>query len=156
MKRLLEDEVIVAAPRERLWSLIDDVDALRRILPGCEELTEESPRRYAAVMHTKLSFMTLRVTGTATLADMRPPDHLRVEITGRPLGLVGTFTVSVPIDAFETDAGGTRGAYAVDLQLSGRLASFGAPILRSQVKSQVRQMIANLERELDGAAASRT
>lgn len=156
MKRLLEDEVIVAAPRERLWALLDDIEALKRILPGCEELTEEGERRYRAVMRTKLSFLTLRVSGTALLDELRPPDHVRLEISGRPLGLVGTFTVSVPIDAFETDTGGTRGAYAVDVQLTGRLASFGAPILRAQVRSQVREMIANLERELqtDPAEAS--
>lgn len=148
MKRLLEDEVVVAAPRERLWALLDDVGALKRILPGCEELEEEGERRYRAVMSTKLPFMTLRVSGTALLDDLRPPDHVRLEISGRPLGLVGGFTVSVPIDVTTTDDGWTRGSYAVDLQLTGRLASFGAPILRAQVKAQVREMIANLEREL--------
>ena len=148
MKRLLEDDVVVAAPRERLWALLDDVGALKRILPGCEELEEEGERRYRAVMSTKLPFMTLRVSGTALLDDLRPPDHVRLEISGRPLGLVGGFTVSVPIDVTTTDDGGTRGSYAVDLQLTGRLASFGAPILRAQVKAQVRAMIANLEREL--------
>lgn len=148
MKRLLEDDVVVAAPRERLWALLDDVGALKRILPGCEELEEEGERRYRAVMSTKLPFMTLRVSGTALLDDLRPPDHVRLEISGRPLGLVGGFTVSVPIDVTTTDDGGTRGSYAVDLQLTGRLASFGAPILRAQVKAQVREMIANLEREL--------
>jgi hypothetical protein len=148
VKRLLEDEVVVAAPRERLWALLDDVGALKRILPGCEELEEEGERRYRAVMSTKLPFMTLRVSGTALLDDLRPPDHVRLEISGRPLGLVGGFTVSVPIDVTTTEDGGTRGSYAVDLQLTGRLASFGAPILRAQVKAQVREMIANLEREL--------
>jgi carbon monoxide dehydrogenase subunit G len=148
VRRLLEDDVVVAAPRERLWALLDDVGALKRILPGCEELEEEGERRYRAVMSTKLPFMTLRVSGTALLDDLRPPDHVRLEISGRPLGLVGGFTVSVPIDATTTDDGGTRGSYAVDLQLTGRLASFGAPILRAQVKAQVREMIANLEREL--------
>jgi carbon monoxide dehydrogenase subunit G len=148
VKRLLEDDVVVAAPRERLWALLDDVGALKRILPGCEELEEEGERRYRAVMSTKLPFMTLRVSGTALLDDLRPPDHVRLEISGRPLGLVGGFTVSVPIDVTTTDDGGTRGSYAVDLQLTGRLASFGAPILRAQVKAQVREMIGNLEREL--------
>jgi carbon monoxide dehydrogenase subunit G len=151
VKRLLEDEVVVAAPRERLWALLDDVGALKRILPGCEELEEQGERRYRAVMSTKLPFMALRVSGTALLDDLRPPDHVRLEISGRPLGLVGAFTVSVPIDVTTTDDGGTRGTYAVDLQLTGRLASFGAPILRGVVKGQVREMIANLERELASA-----
>lgn len=153
MKRLLTDEVVVDAPRERLWALLDDIEALKRILPGCEELVEEGERQYRAVMRTKLSFMTLRVSGTALLDELRPPDHARLQISGRPLGLVGTFTVSVPIDVFETDTGGTRGTYAVDLQLTGRLAAFGAPILRAQVKSQVREMVRNLEHELETQAA---
>ncbi len=152
MKRLLEDEVIVAAPRERLWALLDDIGALKRILPGCEELDEVGPRRYRAVMRTKLQFLTLRVSGTALLTDLRPPDHVRLEISGRPLGLVGSFTVAVPVDVFETESGGTRAAYQVDLQLNGRLAVFGAPILRSTVRAQVREMIANLERELASPA----
>lgn len=148
MNRLLEDVVILAASRERLWALIDDPAALQRILPGCDELHEEAPGRYRIAMRTKLQFLTLRVQGIAELTEMRPPDHVRLEINGRPMGLAGSFAVSVPIDVFETDDGGTRGVYAVDLQLSGRLASFGAPILRSTVKSQVREMIANLEREM--------
>jgi carbon monoxide dehydrogenase subunit G len=74
---------------------------------------------------------------------------MRIQISGQPLGLVGSFTVSVPVDLSETDDGGTRADYAIDLQLTGRLASFGAPILRSTVKGQVGEMIANLERELE-------
>lgn len=152
MSRLLEDAVALAAPRERVWQVIDDPDALKRVLPGCEELEEEAPGRYRAVMRTKLPFLTLRVRGRAMLADVRRPDHLRLDISGQPLGLVGSFTVGVPVDLSETDDGGTRAAYEVDLQLTGRLASFGAPILRSTVKAQVREMVANLERELAPAA----
>ena len=148
MTPLLSDEIVVAAPRERMWAILDDVDALKRVLPGCERLEEEAPHRYRAVMRTKLSFMTLRVTGTAAVDELRPPDHARLEITGRPLGLVGSFTVSVPIDVGEADGGGSRVAYAVHLQVTGRLATFGTPILRGQVKDQVREMVANLEREL--------
>lgn len=148
MSRLMEDDVTVAAPRDRLWQVIDDPEALKRVLPGCEELEMESPGRYRAVIRTKLPFLTLRAHGTAEVADVQRPGHMRIQITGKPLGLVGSFTVSVPVDLTETDDGGTRADYAIDLQLTGRLASFGAPILRSTVKGQVREMIANLEREL--------
>jgi hypothetical protein len=147
VKRLLEDEILVDAPRDRLWELVDDLPAIQRILPGCEELEQLAPNRYRAVMRTKIQFITLRVQGTAELADLHPPDHVRLAISGRPLGLIGSFVVSVPIDVTEVD-GRTRGAYAIDLELTGRLAAFGAPILRATVKAQVREMLENLRREL--------
>jgi carbon monoxide dehydrogenase subunit G len=149
MSRLMEDSVTVAAPRDRVWQVVDDPEALKRVLPGCEELEMESPGRYRAVMRTRLPFLTLRTRGTAEVADVQRPTHMRIQISGQPLGLVGSFTVSVPVDLSETDDGGTRADYAIDLQLTGRLASFGAPILRSTVKGQVGEMIANLERELE-------
>ncbi|HET6379779.1 MAG TPA: SRPBCC domain-containing protein [candidate division Zixibacteria bacterium] len=153
MSRLLEDVITVAAPRERVWQVVDDPNALQRVLPGCEELEMESPGHYRAVMSTRLPFLTLRVRGTATVTEVQRPEHMRLEISGQPLGLVGSFTVSVPVDLSATDDGGTRASYAVDLHLTGRLAQFGAPILRSAVKGQVREMVANLEHELAKPAA---
>ncbi|MEX2136921.1 MAG: SRPBCC domain-containing protein [Chloroflexota bacterium] len=147
MKRLLEDEILVDAPRDRLWELVDDLPAIQRILPGCEELEQLAPNRYRAVMRTKIQFITLRVQGTAELVDLHPPDHVRLAISGRPIGLIGSFVVSVPIDVTEAD-GQTRAVYAIELELTGRLAAFGAPILRATVKAQVREMMENLRREL--------
>lgn len=154
MTRLLEDVVELAAPRSRVWAVIDDPLALRRILPGCEELTAEAPGRYRATMRTRLQFVSLRLTGTAAILDVQRPDHLRLDITGRPVGLVGALAVSVPIDLLEPRPGATRARYTVDLQLSGRLAAFGRPILRSAVSSQVRELVANLERELQGTGSA--
>lgn len=148
MKRLLEDEVVVDAPRDRLWELMDDLPAIQRILPGCQELEELAPNRYRAVMKTKIQFLMLRVEGTCELADLHPPDHVRLVISGRPIGLIGSALVSVPIDVTEVD-GQTHGAYAIDLELTGRLAAFGAPILRATVKAQVLEMLENLRREME-------
>lgn len=147
MTLLLEDSLTLSAPRDRVWSVVDDPAALQRVLPGCEELVPEGPGRYRATMRTRLQFMTLRMQGTAELQDVRRPDHLRLEISGRPVGLVGSFVVSVPVDLTETGAV-TSARYSVDLRLTGRLAAFGLPILRSTVKGQVRELVANLEREL--------
>lgn len=144
---LLRETVTFAAPVERLWPLFFDVDALRRSLPGCESLRVAGENVYEGVIVAKVQFVTLRVAATARLLDLDPPRHVRLELTGRPLDLAGSFVVSVPIDLSPAD-GGTRASYSADLQMTGRLAAFGAPLLREAVRRQIAELVRNLEREL--------
>ena len=39
-------------------------------------------------------------------------------------------------------------SYSVDLHVTGRLASFGAPLLRETLRRQVAVLLANVDREL--------
>jgi uncharacterized protein len=149
MTELFHDSALVKASRARVWEVVNDADALRRIIPGCEELVADGPSTYRAVMRTRLPFMTLRTHGSAAIAEEQYPAHFELRITGRPLGLVGSFSVRVPIDLTEEqDGAATRAEYRIDLELSGRLATFGAPMLKSTVKGQIKEMLRNLEAEL--------
>ncbi|MFL5680017.1 MAG: CoxG family protein [Chloroflexota bacterium] len=149
---LLTDETVrVSAPRARIWSVFDDAAALRRVLPGCEALDATGPGTFRGVLATKLPFLTLRADVTATLAGVERPDRLRLELDGRPRGLAGSFRAVIPIDLAE-DGADTLVHYRVDLTTSGRLAAFGAPLMRDTMKRQVAALIANLETELGSGA----
>jgi carbon monoxide dehydrogenase subunit G len=68
---------------------------------------------------------------------------------GRPRVLAGSFRASIP---FELELAGddrTRVSYDVDLTVTGRLASFGQPLLRETLKRQVNELVQNLRRELE-------
>jgi carbon monoxide dehydrogenase subunit G len=147
VSELVRDTVVVAAPRERIWAMLDDPAALARVLPGAESLVADGPGRWTGVLASKVGFLTIRADAVAQVADARPPDHMRLDIEGRPRGLAGSFRASIPFD-LTSDRVGTRIAYAVDLTVTGRLAAFGAPILRDTLRKQVVQLVANLAREL--------
>ena len=49
----------------------------------------------------------------------------------------------------------TEVTYSIDLQVTGRLASFGAPLLRDTLRRQVAELIANVDRELTGGGEGR-
>jgi carbon monoxide dehydrogenase subunit G len=150
---LAEEEVVVGADRGSIWAVFDDETLLGRVLPGCERLERTGPGAFRGVLATKLQFLTIRADVTATLADLREPDHLELQLDGRPRGLAGGFRAVIPIDlAAEDDA--TRIRYRVELTTSGRLASFGAPILRDSFRRQVAALVANLEREVGVGAPS--
>ena len=153
MSLVAEETVRVGASIDRIWSVFDDPAALARVLPGCESLETIAPDAYQGVLATKLQFLTIRADVTARILDRRPPDALRLDLDGRPRGLAGGFRASIPIDlAPAGDA--TTIHYRLDLTTSGRLASFGAPILRDSFRRQVSTLVANLERELQAPAGT--
>ncbi|MBA2299872.1 MAG: SRPBCC family protein [Chloroflexi bacterium] len=152
MTRFTTERVHLAIPRARIWPVFDDAAALARVLPGCESLAEVEPRVYRGIAATRLQFLTVRAEMTARLVDLAPPDHLGLELSGRPLALAGGFNASVSIDLAAAPDGGTDVSYTVDLTTSGRLATFGAPLMRDTLRRQIATLIDNLERELTAGA----
>ena len=149
MSVIAEEQVTVSASRDRIWAVFDDAAALARVLPGCESLEATAPGAFRGVLATKLQFLTIRADVIARILDAEPPDRLRLELEGRPRGLAGGFTASIRIALAEVGPA-TAIQYSVDLATSGRLASFGAPILRDSFRRQVATLVANLEAELGG------
>ena len=148
MTELTRDSVRVSAAPSAVWAVIEDPTALARVLPGAETLEPDGPGRWRGVLASKIGFMTVRADVVASLHDAEPPTHLRLEIEGRPRGLAGSFRASIPFDMTALDTGGTEIAYVVDMTVTGRLAAFGAPLLRDTLRRQVAELVRNLEREL--------
>jgi carbon monoxide dehydrogenase subunit G len=142
---LTSERVRVSVPRPRLWEVFEDPAALARVLPGCESLEADGPGRYRGVLATRLQFLTLRADATAVLRDLRPPDALTLVLDGRPRGLAGSFSATIPIRLDEVSESVTDVEYEVDLAMTGRLAAFGTPILRDTMRRQVRELVANVE-----------
>ena|SRR5689334_21961793 len=151
MSALADETVVVRVARGRIWEAFGDADLLAQVLPGCETLTATGDGTLRGVLATKLQFLTLSADVTGTLADREPPDRLRLELDGKPRGLAGGFRAVIPIDLAE-ELDGTRIHYTVDLATSGRLATFGAPIMRDSFRKQVATLIANLERVLGSSS----
>lgn len=142
------DRVEVAAAPEAIWGILDDPAALGRILPGCESIVRQAPDRFAAVIASKVRFMTVRSDVVATLHDADPPRHLRLVLEGRPRGLGGSFRLEVPFDITPLGSGRSTVAYSVALQLGGSLAGFGGAILTDALRRQIGELVRNIEREI--------
>ncbi|HEY6057998.1 MAG TPA: SRPBCC domain-containing protein [Candidatus Limnocylindrales bacterium] len=141
------ERVTVKAPREAVWSLLEDPEALRRILPGCESLRTIGPGQYEAVLVTRVRFVRIRADVTATFLDAERPSHIRLVLHGRPRNFGGEFEASIPLD-FEGTGETTEVSYHVDVTASGAPAAFGLPVLRDALRSQVGGLVRNVEREL--------
>ncbi|HZC33505.1 MAG TPA: SRPBCC domain-containing protein [Candidatus Bathyarchaeia archaeon] len=156
MSELVRDQAVIHGSPDAIWALLEDPAALARVLPGAESIVATGDGSFHGVLASKLQFLTIRADVDAVFREADPPRHLRLEMAGRPRGLAGSFTVSVPFDLSGMVASSPAGSsatatevnYAVDLQVTGRLASFGAPLLRDTLRRQVAVLLANVDREL--------
>ncbi len=61
------------APRERVWTMLNDIDALRTLIPGVESLEEVEPNTYKGVAKIGIAGVKGEYTGTVRLSDINPP-----------------------------------------------------------------------------------
>src|SRR5262249_47097759 len=72
----LMGEQRIAAPRERVWSALNDPAILSRAIPGCESLTRRedgAESGFDATVTQKIGPIQARFKGKVTLSDLDPP-----------------------------------------------------------------------------------
>jgi 2-furoyl-CoA dehydrogenase large subunit len=142
------DRVEIAGTPEAIWSILDDPAALGRVLPGCESVEPDGPDRFRLVLVSRVQMMTLRIDAIATFSERRRPSHLRLELAGTARRIGGSVRVVVPFDLAPVDPGRTLVTYAIDLSVTGTLAMAGTRAIRDALRSEIGELVRNVEREL--------
>jgi len=132
---------------EATWAVISDPGAIGRILPNAESVAPDGAGGLNIVVAVKQFLMTVRVDLHATWHDVEPPNHLRLQLDGRPRGLGGALHLSVPVDLEEISSG-TRVSYRGALELEGSVVSF-----RRQLEEVLREQVASLVRAVEREAS---
>ena len=117
----------IAAAPERVWQALNDPDALKECIPGCESLTRESGTQWKAVVAAKVGPVSARFNGTIELADVSPPASYTLRFKGQG-GAAGFATGEAKV-ALSPTAGGTSLAYAARAQVGGKLAQIGSRLI---------------------------
>ena len=69
MAMTMNGEVQLAAPREVVWTKLNDPEVLKACIPGCEELEKTEETGFRAVAKMKVGPVSARFRGRVTLSD---------------------------------------------------------------------------------------
>ncbi|WP_428310061.1 CoxG family protein [Hydrocarboniphaga sp.] len=122
----------ISASREQVWAGLYDPEVLKRCIPGCQSVTQESEDRMRAAAEIKIGPIGARFSGTVTLSDIDRLNSYTLTIEAQA-GTVGSVKSIAKVRLSE-DNGATLLAYEVDAQISGRLAQLGGPIMDATAK----------------------
>ena len=129
----LVGEALIRAERELVWQAINDPDILRQCIPGCEEITRETPVDWVATVVTRVGPVKARFNGRIRLEDLQAPESCRIvgEGSGGAAGFAGRQLVHrEPLVGSARLAAGDEGAeiqhrqgyaQAVESKVHGRL-----------------------------------
>ena len=74
---------IVPAPPAKVWAALNDPEALKASIPGCESLERVSDDEWRAVMAAKVGPVSARFSGTMRMQDATPPTGYTLKFEGQ-------------------------------------------------------------------------
>jgi len=136
-----------AAPRAKVWQILNDPAVLKRHMPGCESLEPIGPDEYSATL--KIGVAAIKGTYRATLKIKDRKDlegyTLRVEGSGKPGFVKGEGRVLLADDGNQTVL-----TYDGDLQIGGLIARVGQRLLSGITEKMTRDFFESLGNEAVG------
>jgi carbon monoxide dehydrogenase subunit G len=122
----------IPAPRQKVWTALNDPAVLKASIPGCESLEKTSDTDLKATAAVKIGPIAARFTGKVQLLDLDPPNSYRIEGEGQ--GGVAGFAKGGAVVKLTEDGDVTVLTYDVKAQVGGKIAQLGARLIDATAK----------------------
>lgn len=145
---LLEGEVKLNAPIQKLWEAMLEPETLRECVPGAEIIERLDDRTYDCMVKQKVGPISVKFKFKVTLTKLEPPTHIEMEGEGEDIGKAGRVTQRTSIDFEETEDGEVKVSYKCQANIVGKLAMFGDRILKAKAKKLEAEFTKSLQEKL--------
>ncbi len=124
----MNGEARIPAPQAVVWDALNDPEALKQAITGCEELERDGENAFTARVRAKVGPVSARFGGRVELQDLNPPHSYR--IVGEGTGGAAGFAKGGAIVRLEADGpDATLLKYEVDASVGGKLAQIGSRLI---------------------------
>ena len=142
-----------AAPREKIWDVLNDPAEMAELMPGVESFEVEDDAHWKAKVKVPLGLGSLRMSINFEKRESRPPEHARLYAKGNGVGAIMSMETQFHLSE-EDDGTGMR--WEADVRILGQVASMGQRVIQPIVNQQVQQVLAALETRVADAAGGGT
>ncbi len=140
------------ATAEAVWDIFDRPDRVAKLIPAVESVDIVDDDHWKANVTVPFKRGS-RLVLDCKKSDQRPPEHGRLTVRGKSGG--SAVTVDGVFDLAESD-GGTDLKWQTDVTLTGRAGPMRSRVLQVLVRTQMKNLLAALEREVrEGAIAAK-
>lgn len=122
----------IPAPRDVVWTALNNPEVLKKCLPGCESVEATTPEEFNVVVVTAIGPLRARFNGVLRMSEINAPESCVMGFEGQG-GAVGFAKGSATV-TLKVVAEGTELNYAAKAQIGGKLAQVGSRLIDSVAK----------------------
>jgi carbon monoxide dehydrogenase subunit G len=149
----IEKTLTVAAPCAQVWAMLLDPQVMGGAVPGMQSIEVISPTEYVAVMHQKISFISAKFRLRTHIVEQRAPEYLRAEGTGEDASVASSLKQQTEVFLTPTSDGGTELRIKVQVDVLGRLGTFGLSVMKTKADRLWDEFGANLKARIESGGA---
>ena len=136
---IVEQRVTIPAPPEKVWTLLMDVPAVSRCVPGVADVSRIDEDNYTGTMKVKVGPIGLTLDGKITLAERdRDNWQARMEMRASDKRISGSVTAKMTM-RLEPRGDATDLAIHTDAAILGKLGEFGQPVMRKKADQIIQE-----------------
>ncbi len=145
---LIEGKFRLKAPIQTLWNFLLEPGTLASCIPGAEKVEALDDKTYVCVVKQSVGPISVRFKFNVVLKEMDPPKYVKAVGRGEDIGKMGTFTCDATVRLNEISNEEVEVSYQTNVNIVGRLATFGERIMRAKAKSVGEEFTKNLQEKL--------
>lgn len=147
---------VVDAPRDEVWSALNDIEVLARTIPGCQRLDQVGEHTFETTLKIGLQAVKGVYSGTVSLSDIQPPHHYKISVDGK--GSNGFLRGEGGLELTEETPGKTTITYGGNASIGGTLATVGQRLIEGASRTLINQALkafsAQIQSRMSGGEAA--
>ena len=128
----LEDEIIINAPKDKVYAALNNPEVLQKCIPGCEELIKHSDTELEAKVVLKVGPVKARFNGNVQLDPTGAPDAF--SLTGKGNGGAAGYAKGGADVTLTAKGEITILRYTAKADIGGKLVQLGSRLIQSTAK----------------------
>lgn len=139
-------EYTINATQVQVWSALNDIDVLARVVPGCEKLEQVGENQFEGTVKLGMAGIKGVYGGKIRLEDVDAPRYYKLVAAGK--GSNGVVDAVGTVELASQPDGRTLLKYGGEAQIGGMLASVGQRLIEGAARQLIAQSLKALEQQI--------
>jgi len=136
----------INASQSQVWTALNDIDVLARVVPGCEKLEQIAENQFEGVVKLGMAGIKGVYSGKIRLEDVDAPRYYKLVAAGK--GSNGVVDAVGTVELEQLPDGNTSLKYGGEAQIGGMLASVGQRLIEGAARQLIGQALKALEAQI--------